>query len=132
MRREAGPLLRSVREAWAAGGRKLSTPDLTRTLRDAVERNPPPVVRGRRIKLRYAHQGGSRPPLVVVHGNQTAEVPAAYRRYLTRVFRKTFSLEGTPVVVDFRTGDNPYKGRRNKLTPRQQRRRRRMIRHVRR
>lgn len=126
------PLLECVEAAWAAGGRKLPTPELTRVLHEAVERNPPPIVRGRRIKLRYAHQGGSRPPVVIVHGNQTADVPAAYRRYLTGVFRRAFSLQGTPVVVEFKTGNNPFKGRRNPLTPRQQRKRQRLIRHVKR
>ena len=70
--------------------------------------------------------------MVIVHGNQTEAVPAAYRRYLTRTFRRAFDLQGTPVVVEFKTGDNPYRGRRNKLTPRQQRKRERMLRHVKR
>jgi GTP-binding protein len=130
--RGIAPLLASVDEAWAGAGRKLPTPDLTRTLLEAVERNPPPLVRGRRIKLRYAHQGGSHPPVIVVHGNQTDEVPEGYRRYLSRFFRRAFELHGTPVVVELKTGDNPYKGRRNKLTPRQQRRRKRLMRHIKR
>ena len=87
------------------------------------------VVRGRRIKLRYAHQGGRNPPLIVIHGNQTVAVPAAYRRYLENVYRDAFDLIGTPVKVEFRTGSNPYKGRRNPLTARQVKSRARLKRH---
>ena len=68
----------------------------------------PPLVHGRRIKLRYAHQGGRNPPRVVIHGNQTASVPNAYTRYLTNVFRKQFDLYATPVAIEYRTDQNPY------------------------
>jgi GTP-binding protein len=91
----------------------------------------PPLVKGRRIKLRYAHQGGRNPPVIVIHGNQTADVPGAYRRYLFNYFRKALNLVGTPVKIEFKTGDNPYAGRRNKLTPRQEYKRKRMMQHVR-
>ena len=84
-------------------------------------------MRGRRVKLRYAHQGGRNPPVIVIHGNQTERLPDAYRRYLVNRFRKSFKLQGTPVRLSFKTSDNPYKGRRNKLTPRRERRRKRMI-----
>ena len=84
-------------------------------------------MRGRRVKLRYAHQGGRNPPVIVIHGNQTERLPDAYRRYLVNRFRKSFKLQGTPVRLSFKTSDNPYKGRRNKLTPRQERRHKRMI-----
>ncbi|HVQ15497.1 MAG TPA: hypothetical protein VMS40_17975, partial [Vicinamibacterales bacterium] len=82
----------------------------------------------RRIKLRYAHQGGRNPPVIVIHGNQIKHVPEAYRRYLINVFRKTYGLQGTPVRVEFRSDENPYAGRRNVLTPRQRRKRRRIVR----
>ena len=85
------------------------------------------MVRGRRIKLRYAHQGGRNPPIVVIHGNQTDHVPEAYRRYLVNVYRKAFALEGTPVRVTFRGEENPFAGKRNPLTPRQVRKRKRLI-----
>jgi GTP-binding protein len=88
------------------------------------------VVRGRRIKLRYAHQGGRNPPLIVIHGNQTQRVPESYRRYLVNAFRKALRLSGTPVRIEFRTGSNPYEGMRNRLTPRQAAHRRRLMRHV--
>ncbi|MCP5149314.1 MAG: ribosome biogenesis GTPase Der [Ectothiorhodospiraceae bacterium] len=123
-------LMRRVDEAHAGARRQLSTPELTRILHDAVQANPPPTVRGRRIKLRYAHQGGSAPPTVVIHGNQTEHVPGHYRRYLARIFREAFQLTGTPIRIELRTGENPYQGRRNPLTPRQQRRRARLVRHV--
>ena len=92
-----------------------------------MESHQPPVVRGRRIKLRYAHQGGRNPPIIVIHGNQTEHVPDAYRRYLVNVFRKAFELVGTPVRVIFRGEVNPFAGKRNPLTPRQVRKRKRLI-----
>lgn len=90
----------------------------------------PPTVNGRRIKLRYAHQGGVAPPRIIIHGNQTDSLPDSYRRYLSGVYRKVLGLRGTPILVELRTGDNPYKGRRNRLTPRQQKRRQRLMKHV--
>ena len=125
-----GDLLPAVNRANAAANRDMSTKALTRELESAVTAHPPPLVRGRRIKLRYAHQGGRNPPVIVVHGNQTERVPESYRRYLVNRFRKAFKLRGTPVRLQFKTGDNPYRGRRNKLTPRQERKRRRMMKHV--
>ena len=125
-----GDLLPAVERAYKAAMRDLSTTELTRELESAVTAHPPPLVRGRRIRLRYAHQGGRNPPVIVIHGNQTERVPEAYRRYLVNRFRKAFKLRGTPVRLSFKTSENPYKGRRNKLTPRQQRRRKRLIKHV--
>jgi GTP-binding protein len=122
-----GDLLPAVERAYAAATRDLPTAELTRELESAVTAHPLPLVRGRRIRLRYAHQGGRNPPVIVIHGNQTDRVPEAYRRYLINRFRKSFKLKGTPVRLSFRTSDNPYKGRRNKLTPRQERRRKRLM-----
>ncbi|MDX1513925.1 MAG: ribosome biogenesis GTPase Der, partial [Gammaproteobacteria bacterium] len=110
----------------------LSTPRLTRILHEAVARNAPPVVRGRRIKLRYAHAGGGDPPRIVIHGGQADATPSAYRRYLTRVFREALRLAGTPLEIELRRGANPFKGRRNPLSDRQRRRRKRVMRHSRR
>lgn len=124
-----GKLLKASRSALIAARREMATPDLTRELEAAVHRHPPPAVTGRRIKLRYAHQGGHNPPVIVIHGNQTEKLPRDYRRYLVNHFRDAFNLHGTPIRLEFRTGDNPYKGKRNKLTPRQQRSRKRMMRH---
>lgn len=127
-----GELYTSVRKAHASATAKLSTPELTRILEAAVTQHAPPLVHGRRVKLRYAHQGGQNPPRVVIHGNQTQAVPAAYRRYLENVFRTRLDLEGTPVMVEFKSGGNPYAGRRNPLTERQLKRRKRLMRHAKR
>ena len=121
-----GELMQSVHAAYVASMREIATPELTRTLEAALEAHQPPLVRGRRIKLRYAHQGGRNPPLIVIHGNQTRHVPEAFRRYLINVFRKTYHLDGTPVRIEFRSEENPFAGRRNPLTPRQRRKRQRI------
>jgi GTP-binding protein len=109
-------------------GAEFPTPRLNKVLADALAVNPPPLVRGRQVRLRYAHQGGRYPPLIVVHGNQAERLPAHYKRYLENAFREALKLRGTPVRVELRTGENPYGGRRNPLTPRQARHRRRMLR----
>ena len=108
----------------------LSTKELTNVLEKAIQQHPPPLARGRRIRLRYAHQGGRNPPIIVIHGNQTKKLPNSYRRYLINCFRKKFNLHGTPVQLFFKTGDNPYKGRKNELTQRQKRKRQRLMKHV--
>ncbi len=102
------PLLASVDEAYRAAMTKLATPRLTRTLIDAVAQQAPPRSGLVRPKLRYAHQGGRNPPVIVVHGSALNAVPASYRRYLEGVFRKSFGLVGTPLRIEFRTGRNPY------------------------
>jgi GTP-binding protein len=109
-----GELVRATVRAHDAAFREMSTPHLTRALEQALEAHQPPLVRGRRIKLRYAHQGGKNPPRIIVHGNQTTSVPEAYRRYLANVFRKTFDLFATPVAVEFRTDENPYARRKRR------------------
>jgi GTPase len=124
-----GELLGAARRAAKAALRELPTPELTRVLEQALEAHQPPLVRGRRIKLRYAHQGGRNPPRIIVHGNQVAHVPEAYRRYLINTYREAFRLHGTPVKVEFRSDDNPFAGRRNELNERQKQKRRRLIKH---
>ncbi len=104
-----GELLGSVREAYAAATRKLSTPELTRILEDALAAHQPPLVHGHSIKLRYAHQGGQNPPMIIIHGNRVDHVPESYRRYLAGVYRKRLNLWGTPIRIEFRSGENPYK-----------------------
>jgi GTP-binding protein len=116
-----GGLMDAVRAAYAAAMREMPTPDLTRILEAAIRQHQPPLVRGRRIRLRYAHQGGRNPPVIVIHGAQAERTPEDYRRYLVNCFREAFKLEGTPVRVDFRSEVNPFAGRRDKLTPRQRR-----------
>ena len=125
-----GDLLPAVERAYAAAMRDMSTADLTRELESAVIAHAPPMVRGRRIKMRYAHQGGRNPPVIVIHGNQTDKLPDAYRRYLVHRFRKAFKLKGTPVRLAFKKGKNPFEGRRNVLTPRQERKRKRLMKKV--
>ena len=127
-----GDLLPAVERAYVAATRDLPTTELTRELESAVTAHPPPLVRGRRIRLRYAHQGGRNPPVIVIHGNQTDRVPESYRRYLINRFRKAFKLKGTPVRLALKTGENPYKGKRNKLTPRQEQKRKRLMKHAKR
>jgi GTP-binding protein len=108
-----GELVASTVRAYEAAMRTLPTKELTRTLEEALTAHQPPLVRGRRIKLRYAHQGGRNPPRIVIHGNQTASVPEAYTRYLANTFRKAYDLFATPVAIVYRTDANPYdRGRR--------------------
>jgi GTP-binding protein len=101
-------LLRSVDSAYAAAMAKLSTPKLTRTLQAAVVRQQPPRAGMGRPKLRYAHQGGQNPPLIVIHGSALSHIPATYRRYLEHFFSEAFQLRGTPLRIQFKTGANPY------------------------
>ena len=122
-----GDLLAASQRAYLAATRDLPTNNLTKELEEALIEHAPPLAGGRRIRLRYAHQGGRNPPTIVIHGNQTERLPLTYKRYLTKRFRKKFRLKGTPVRLVFKTGDNPYKGRRNKLTPRQDRKRKRLM-----
>ena len=103
-----GDVVHSVVRGYEAAMREMPTKDLTRTLEHALTVHQPPMVHGRRIKLRYAHQGGRNPPRIVIHGNQTDSVPDAYTRYLANVFRKKYDLFATPVVVEYRTDKNPY------------------------
>ncbi len=103
-----GRVLASVDEAYRAATARLPTPKVTRALIDAVARQSPPRAGLVRPKLRYAHQGGVNPPIIVVHGTALSSVPASYRRYLEGVFRKAFGLVGTPMRIEFKTGRNPY------------------------
>jgi len=112
-------LLQSAARAARAALRDLSTRELNDVLHEAIQAHPPPIVRRHRIKLSYAHQGGKRPPTIVIHGNQTQRLPGSYRRYLINRFRRALRLRGTPIRLELRTGQNPYEGKRNKLTPRQ-------------
>ena len=126
-----GDLFGDVQRAHRAANADLTASRLTAALEAAIEAHPPPLVRRRRIRLRYAHQGGRNPPVIVIHGSQTERVPDSYRRYLVNHFRRTFKLAGTPIRLKFRTGDNPFAGRRNTLTPRQRRKRERLMKKVR-
>jgi len=109
-----GLLFKSVKQAYASAMSKIPTPRLTRVLEDAVAEHQPPLVHGRRIKFRYAHLGGKNPPRIIIHGNQTDSTPNSYRRYLENTFRDVLKLHGTPIRIEFKQGDNPFKGRKKK------------------
>ncbi|WP_066801508.1 ribosome biogenesis GTPase Der [Moraxella oblonga] len=108
-----GNLYPSIHKAYDASMFKVSTSRLTQILQDAVENHQPPMVGGRRIKLRYAHLGGHNPPVIVIHGNQTSALPKSYQRYLENIYRNIFQLEGTPLQIEFKQNDNPYKDKKN-------------------
>jgi GTP-binding protein len=124
-----GHLLDAVMRVYRAGEFDVSPSELTRLLTQLAAAHPPPTVRGRAVKLRYAHKAGVHPPRIMIHGNQTKSVPASYKRYLEKGFREALDLMGNPVVIDLRSGENPYSEKRNELTKRQASRRRRMIQH---
>jgi GTP-binding protein len=126
-----GKLFDSVQRGYRAAMMDISTSELTRLLTDAVEANQPPLVRGRRVKLRYAHQGGRNPPLIVIHGNQAERLSQTYQRYLINTFRRELDLWGTPVRLELNTTDNPYSDRPQQLNKRQKDRRQRLIKHAR-
>ncbi len=119
-------LMQAVTRAYAAASIHVNTSTLTRLLEEALENFQPPLVRGQRIRLKYATQAATCPPTFVLYGNQIGRIPGSYKRYLENYFRKALQLTGTPVQLIFRQPDNPYAGRRNTLTPRQQRTRRRL------
>ncbi len=114
--------------AHKCAGAEFATPRLTTVLEDAVDANPPPLIRGRSARLRYAHQGGRYPPVVVVHGSQAERLPDHYKRYLENTFRVVLKLRGTPVRVELRSGANPFAGKRERLTPRQAKNKRKTLR----
>jgi GTP-binding protein len=122
-----GDLYPSIHRAYDSAMLKVPTHRLTQILEDAITQHQPPMVSGRRVKLRYAHMGGQNPPVIVIHGNQTEHVPAEYRRYLENVFRKVFKLQGTPIQIEFKAGENPFAGRRNQLSERDAERKRRYV-----
>ncbi len=126
-----GDLFPLVVRVHAGAFPKVTTNALNDILMRAVDRHQPPMVRGQRIKLRYAHLGGANPPTIIIHGSRVAALPGAYTRYLERCFRDALDLVGNPVRIEVRQGENPFKGRKNKLTPRQVTRRKRIISHAR-
>jgi GTP-binding protein len=123
-----GHLYESVEEAYDSSTKRISTSMLTRIMGMAVDDHQPPMVQGRRVKLRYAHAGGYNPPLIVIHGNQVKKLADSYKRYLMNYFRRSLDIMGTPIRIEFREGSNPFEGRRNKLTPNQMHKRKRMMR----
>ena len=123
-----GILWDDIEQAYASSIQSLSTPFLTRVLMDLVTQHTPPLVNGRRIKMRYAHAGGHNPPIIVIHGNQLESLPDSYKRYLMKGFANELGLVGTPLKLEFKGNVNPFKDKRNKLTPRQTRKKQRLVR----
>jgi GTP-binding protein len=125
-----GLLFDSIQQAWRAASQHIATSQLNQVLETLLISHPPPLVRGRRIKPRFMHQAGTCPPTFVLHGNQVNAMPDAYKRYLINSLRQAFKLEGTPLRLELKQGENPFAGRKNTLTPRQERQRKRLIKHV--
>jgi GTP-binding protein len=125
-------LMRAIDRAHASATREFGTAELTRALEKAYESHQPPLVRGHAPKLRFAHPGGSNPPTIVIHGSRTKHIADSYRRYLENFFRKRFKLEGTPVLIQFSESENPFAGKKNVLTERQVRKRKRVVRNAKR
>jgi GTP-binding protein len=119
-------LIKAVREAWRSATMVMPTPELTRVLQKAWDAHQPPMSQGRTSRLRFAHSGGSLPPRIIIHGNRTDAIPASYKRYLENVFIRHFKLRGTPLQIDFRSGENPFGDKKNKLTRRQLAKRKRL------
>lgn len=122
-----GNLFESVQEAYQSATKRINTALLTQIMELAQQDHLPPLVRGRRVKMKYAHAGGYNPPVVVIHGNQVEDLPHAYKRYMTNYYRKALNIMGTPIKVEFREGSNPFEGKKNQLTLAQQRRRKRLM-----
>lgn len=114
-----GLLFKDIEQAYGSATQAFSTPQLTRLLQDIVTQHTPPMVSGRRIKLRYAHAGGHNPPIIVIHGNQLDALPDSYKRYLIKAFVSHLGLVGTPLKLEFKGSENPFKDKKNKLTDRQ-------------
>lgn len=125
-----GNLFASINEAYASANKKLSTPLLTRILQAATEQHTPPLVQGRRIKLRYAHPGGNNPPRVIIHGNQVESLPDSYKRYLANAYQERLKLKGTPVYIELKSSENPFRNKRNVLSDHQRKRKARLMKHV--
>ncbi|KXI22870.1 ribosome biogenesis GTPase Der [Photobacterium sanguinicancri] len=121
-----GHLYESVIEAYQSATKRISTSMLTRIMQMAQDDHQPPMIRGRRVKLKYAHAGGYNPPIVVIHGNQVNELPGSYKRYLMNYYRKSLELMGTPIRILFQSSDNPFEGKTQKLTISQERQRKRL------
>ncbi|MHC6646368.1 ribosome biogenesis GTPase Der [Alteromonas sp. HB246098] len=122
-----GNLFESVQEAYMSATKRINTALLTQIMEMAQDDHQPPLVRGRRVKMKYAHAGGYNPPVIVIHGNQVDDLPSSYKRFLMNYFRRALEIMGTPIKIEFREGNNPFEGKKANLTLAQQRKRRRMM-----
>jgi GTP-binding protein len=123
-----GHLFESVQEAYASATQRITTSMLTRIMEMAQDDHQPPMVRGRRVKMKYAHAGGYNPPIVVIHGNQLKDLPDSYKRYLMNYFRKSLKVMGTPIKIEFRESSNPFETDHSQLNDSQRRKRRQLMR----
>jgi GTP-binding protein len=122
-----GHLFESVQEAYESATKRINTSMLTDIMEMAQHDHQPPLVRGRRVKMKYAHAGGYNPPVIVIHGNQVKDLPDAYKRFLTNYYRRSLSMMGTPIKIEFREGSNPFDAKPGKLTVSQERKRKRLL-----
>ncbi|WP_068714716.1 ribosome biogenesis GTPase Der [Vibrio tritonius] len=122
-----GHLFESVQEAYKSATTRVGTSVLTRIMKMATEDHQPPLVRGRRVKLKYAHAGGYNPPIIVIHGNLVNELPDAYKRYLMNYYRRSLEIMGTPIRIQFQSSENPFENKGDKLTLSQERKRKRLM-----
>jgi len=122
-----GKLFDRVHKLYDSAMLDMSTPTLTRIIKEATDAHQPPLVNGRRIKLKYAHQGGRNPPVIVIHGVQTDALPISYKRYLTNYFRDKLNLSGTPVRLEFKSPVNPFHGQKKKPVEWQVEKRKRLM-----
>ena len=125
-----GDVFSSIDKAYASAMIAVTTHQLTTYLEDAVKTHQPPMVRGRRIKLRYAHLGGHNPPVIIIHGNQVDDLPGSYVRYLVQYFQKVLKLVGTPLKIQLKSGENPFKDLKPNITVAQARKKRRLMQFV--
>ncbi len=125
-----GKLFDVVHTLYESAMVNMGTPLLTRILKEATDAHQPPLVGTRRIKLKYAHQGGRNPPVVIIHGVQTDALPISYKRYLTNYYRTKLHLSGTPIRLEFKSPINPFHGQKNKLSDKQVEKRKRLVRRM--
>jgi GTP-binding protein len=125
-----GEMMKSIDQAYASAFGDFNTRHLTDLLEEAVFKHNPPLHNGRRIKLRYAHQGGRNPPIIVIHGNKTEHLPSAYERYLISFFITRLKLTGTPVRIELKSGSNPFAGNKNNMSDGRQKKKKRPIKQV--
>ena len=122
-----GHLFESILSAYRSATTRVSTSKLNRILTMATQELQPPLSNGRRVKLKYAHAGGYNPPRIIIHGNKTGDLTDAYKRYLNNYYRKSLHIIGTPISLDFHDSENPFEGKKNKLTQSQIRKRKRLM-----
>ncbi|TLY52227.1 MAG: ribosome biogenesis GTPase Der, partial [Gammaproteobacteria bacterium] len=123
-------LMKSIGRAHKSAMREFGSAELTRAVEQAYQGYQPPLVRGHAPKLKFAHPGGTNPPTIIIHGSRTRHIAQGYRRYLENFFRKRFKLEGTPILIVFKESENPFAGKKNELTERQVKKRRRLVRNA--